>query len=221
MIIGIDHIDLCVGDLQAGKIFYEKLGFRILRETEHVGRAVELVHPDMPMTVIELHSATEEWPLGLRHIGFAVDDIHDASAKVAAQGIEQEDQPFFYEMTGRWLGNFFDDDGRKVQLVGDDQVHARGTGPNVLTVEADVSPGRLKELGVAGWEMWSSDTGTYDYPYDKKEMFYCLKGNVRLTADNGQRAVVKPGSLVTIDKTANVQWEILTPVLKHYLFPED
>ena len=40
MIIGIDHIDLCVGDLQAGKIFYEKLGFRILRETEHVGRAV-------------------------------------------------------------------------------------------------------------------------------------------------------------------------------------
>lgn len=221
MIIGIDHIDLCVGDLQAAKKMYEKLGFRVLRETEHVGGAIELVHPDMPMTIMELHTATEEWPIGLRHIGFAVNDIHDASAKVKASGIEQECEPFFMEMTGRWLGNFFDDDGRKVQLVGDDAVHSRGSGPSVLTVEENVSPARLKELGVAGWEMWSSETGTYDYPYDKKEMFYCLKGNVRLTADNGQRAVVSPGSLVTIDKTANVQWEILTPVLKHYLFPED
>ena len=124
MITGVDHIDLAVSDIKAFVVFFEKMGFKVIRETEHEGEAVELQHPGENQPILELHPTKSadgtERPAGLRHIAFGVADIHEAFKAFKQNGVEVDYEPFYYDLTGRWLAAFVDPDGRKVQLVGKD-----------------------------------------------------------------------------------------------------
>lgn len=122
MILGIDHVDFVVNDLDEFEAFYVALGFEVVRRTEHEGAALKLQHPGENQPILELHPASQPdgttHPLGLRHLAFRVDDIHEAFEAFKAKGLTVEYEPMFWEETGRWLAAFFDPDGRKVQLVG-------------------------------------------------------------------------------------------------------
>ena len=124
MITGVDHIDLAVSDIKAFVAFFEKMGFKVIRQTEHEGEAVELRHPGENQPILELHPTKSadgtERPAGLRHIAFGVDNIHEAFETFKQNGVEVDYEPFYYDLTGRWLAAFIDPDGRKVQLVGTD-----------------------------------------------------------------------------------------------------
>ena len=122
MIQGIDHIDLVVGNLEEFIDFFIKLGFQVLRLTNHGGTAVEIQYPGKDQPIIELHPSQlpngRSQPLGLRHIAFKVDDIDTLAKLVKQHEIESVAPPHFYKPTGRMLFSVLDPDGRKLQFVG-------------------------------------------------------------------------------------------------------
>ena len=72
MVLGIDHIELIVRDVEEFVEFYEKLGFEVLLRTWYHGGSDELKLPGEHQPVLELHSATGEESIGENHIAFKV-----------------------------------------------------------------------------------------------------------------------------------------------------
>ncbi len=63
MIVGIDHIEFIVRDVKAHVEFYQKLGFKLLRWTDHHEGSAELQLPGENQPIIEIHQLmTEENP---------------------------------------------------------------------------------------------------------------------------------------------------------------
>ena len=118
----IDHIDFFVDDLEkAEEYFTKKLGFKLSRRTEHVGKSIELTSPAGDF-LFEFHQGSEElykaerespgWPCHFSHIAFKVDDINKEFEELKSKGVSfNEDAPFFYPPTGRTLANVLDADG--------------------------------------------------------------------------------------------------------------
>ncbi len=120
----IDHIDLFVDDLEkAEKHFTEKLGFKLLRHTEHVGKSIELASPAGDF-FLDLHQGSEElykterekspgWPYYFNHIAFKVENINKEFEDMKSKGVSfRLDAPNFNPTTGRTLANAPDADGR-------------------------------------------------------------------------------------------------------------
>ncbi len=119
----IDHIDLFVGDLEkAEKHFTEKLGFKLLRHTEHAGKSVELQSPAGDF-FLDLHQGSEEsyrkeserspgWPYYFNHVAFRVDDINKEYEDLKSKGVSfRQDAPVFVPPTGRTVADVADADG--------------------------------------------------------------------------------------------------------------
>tara|TARA_Y100000588_G_scaffold59521_1_gene58431 strand:+ start:6396 stop:6767 length:372 start_codon:yes stop_codon:yes gene_type:complete len=118
MIKSVDHIDIGVQDIDASVDFFKKMGFQVVRQTEHGGAAVELQCPgsdDNP--IIELHPVSDSRPQGIHHIAFKVDDINKTYESLLAQGLEFQSSPNYVPPTERWLASLFDPDGLKFQFV--------------------------------------------------------------------------------------------------------
>lgn len=217
MISGLDHIDMTVGNLEESASLYQRLGFEILRRTEHAGGAIELVHPRMPQTIVELHQATGE--PGLRHLAFGVDDIQSAYSEFVSRGLRAEQPPFLYEMTGRWLANFLDADGRKLQFVGppsprpDDVVST----PEGVGISRMPSSDALRRLRVADWDIWTSEITEFSFSYDARELCYILEGEGEVKPD-GSSSVFSfgPGCLVAFEQGLNCTWRVKRPIRKHF-----
>ena len=121
----IDHIDISVDDLEkAEEYFTKKLGFKLLRRTEHGGKSIELQSPAGDF-LFDLHEARgelyEAWkkkeapggPLFLSHIAFKVDNIKKEFEELKSKGVSfLKDAPGFNPTTGRTLANVADADGR-------------------------------------------------------------------------------------------------------------
>lgn len=114
----IDHIELVTGDFERAKKFYQKLG-PMVRETTHHGGSAEFMIGD---TLFELHQVgaggrVEENP-GLDHISFLVEGGKEELEKVRQdlvdKGIEVTDV-HLVKATGRYLINFRDSDGYRLQ----------------------------------------------------------------------------------------------------------
>jgi catechol 2,3-dioxygenase-like lactoylglutathione lyase family enzyme len=114
----IDHIELVVGDLERAKEFYAKLG-PMVRHTTHHGGSAEFLVGD---TLFEIHQVgaggrVEENP-GLDHISFLVEGDKEELEKVrktlVSKGIEVTDV-HLVKATGRYLINFRDSDGYRLQ----------------------------------------------------------------------------------------------------------
>jgi len=119
----IDHISIFVDDLEKAEAYFtEKLGFRLLRRTEHAGKSVELTSPAGDF-FFDLHEGNEQLYKGLKeraigpchvgHIAFKVDDVNEEFEELKGKGV-----PFFHETpvlnptTGRTLADASDADGR-------------------------------------------------------------------------------------------------------------
>jgi catechol 2,3-dioxygenase-like lactoylglutathione lyase family enzyme len=124
MILGIDHIEIIVHDLDVHVSFYEKLGFVVLKRTTHHGGSVEMKLPGDHQVVLELHQVGAEEVCGVNHIAFGVHDVAETKQQLVSSGVRFEHNPPKYggpvlaTSTGRWLANFRSPDGGRLQLAG-------------------------------------------------------------------------------------------------------
>ena len=122
MVLGkIDHIDFFVDDLEkAEEYFTKKLGFKLSRRTEHMGKSIELTSPAGDF-LFEFHQGSEELykaerersggPCHFNHIAFKVDDINKEIEELKSKGVPVSGL-HFNPTTGRTLANAPDADGR-------------------------------------------------------------------------------------------------------------
>lgn len=114
----IDHIEIVVSDLYRAINFYKKLGSMIRQNTHH-GGSVEFL---IGNTIFEIHKVggggkVDEVP-GIDHISFLVEggknELEVARKKLLDKGIECTEVSFI-KATGRYLFNFRDADGHRLQ----------------------------------------------------------------------------------------------------------
>ena len=121
MVLGIDHIELIVRDVDEHVDFYQKLGFKVLMRTSHHGGSAELQLPGPNQPVIEIHTVTGEETIGINHIALKVASAQEAYDDVTQKGIQPDRGPHLVEVTGRTNVNLRDPDGWRVQLVDADR----------------------------------------------------------------------------------------------------
>lgn len=117
MIRGIDHIELVVRDVDQFVAFFQRLGFELVRRTEHHGRSAELKLPGLDQPLFEIHQVQGEENPGLNHIAFACDDIAATHQALVTQGVVFESAPHPIPASGRIVANLRDPDGWRLQLT--------------------------------------------------------------------------------------------------------
>lgn len=120
MIGEIDHIEIEASDAEEMADFLKKLGYEELRTTEHHGESFELKPGDGDGPIFEIHTVDGEEVPGINHIAFAVDDIEDLTEDLESKDVDSIVGPYDVEATGRTITNFRDPDGRRFQLVDDE-----------------------------------------------------------------------------------------------------
>lgn len=122
----IDHIDFAVMDVDGYLKIFQILGFEIVSETAHHGRAYELKLPGKDYPIIEIHKLDDAFLPGIQHIGFQVNNVENACREMREQKIKFDDDagiektkryPHFVRATGRTIGNFRLPDGCKLQIT--------------------------------------------------------------------------------------------------------
>jgi len=123
-LIGINHVALEVGDLEAALALYRRLfGFELR------GRAPGMAFIDMGDQFLALSERGDAEPDADRHFGLVVDDIEQARAAVEAEGLE---------VTGSRGLTFRDPWGNQVQVV------------DYREIQFERSPGVKRALGISG-----------------------------------------------------------------------
>ncbi|MDJ1434705.1 VOC family protein [Halostagnicola sp. A-GB9-2] len=121
MIGEIDHIEIEASNAEEMAGFLKKLGYEELRTTEHHGESFELEPSSGDGPLFEIHTVEGEEVPGINHIAFGVDDIDEVSEQLAEEDIDSIVGPYDVEETGRTITNFRDPDGRRFQVVSDDE----------------------------------------------------------------------------------------------------
>lgn len=114
-ILGFDHFQFIVKDMDRSVEYFKKMGFTLVRQTEHHDSSAEFqIGPGGP--IMEIHaSETNENP-GHDHFAVLVDDLEAAIKELREKGIEVEG-PRVVKATGRTLANFRDNDGFRWQFI--------------------------------------------------------------------------------------------------------
>ena len=108
MILGLDHFEVLVKNLEKSVEFYKLLGFEVVKWTEEE-RTVELKAGAIGLDVIEVSEKRPE--VGLNHIAFLVDDVDKTMAEWKEKGVEITLEPITSERSGRRLAAIKDIDG--------------------------------------------------------------------------------------------------------------
>lgn len=142
-LVGINHVALEVGDLDAALAFYGELFELTLR-----GRSSEMAFIDLGDQFIALSRGRTQEPDTHRHFGLVVDDAAAARAALAAAGVEI--------LPGRGL-DFRDPWGNLVQIVQYDEIQftktaavQRGMGLDLGKTERALAELRAKGLEPGG-----------------------------------------------------------------------
>jgi glyoxylase I family protein len=120
MIGSVDHIEIEASDAEEMANFLKKLGYEELRTTEHHGQSFELKPTGSDGPIFEIHTVEGEEVPGINHIAFDVDDIDAVTEELEAQDVDSIVGPYDVDATGRTITNFRDPDGRRFQVVSDD-----------------------------------------------------------------------------------------------------
>lgn len=123
----IHHVAIIVSDIHAAREFYaHKLGFAIVRENYRaeredwkldlrLGDGAEAIELEIFARKEPPKRVTQPEACGLRHLAFRVDDVEEAVAQLAQQGIQCE--PIRYDdYTHKRMTFFFDPDGLPLEL---------------------------------------------------------------------------------------------------------
>jgi len=87
-----------------------------------------------------------------------------------------------------------------------------------ILAERVVGEGRLAELGVRRWPIWTKEPSSFPWTYDEPETCYFVEGDVIVTPDGGEPVRVAKGDLVTFPAGMSCTWEVRAAVRKHYRF---
>lgn len=87
-----------------------------------------------------------------------------------------------------------------------------------IRIERQPDKGRLDELGVFEWAVWSKEASEFPWRYEATETCYFLEGEVEVTPDGGEPLTMGKGDLVTFPKGMSCTWKVLKDVRKHYRF---
>ena len=87
-----------------------------------------------------------------------------------------------------------------------------------IKVERQPSEGRLQELGVRAWPIWTKEVSEFPWTYDEPETCYFLEGEVTVISEDGDTARIGKGDLVTFPQGLSCTWKIGRDVKKHYRF---
>ncbi len=87
-----------------------------------------------------------------------------------------------------------------------------------IKVERQVDDSRIESLGVKDWPVWTREISRFPWTYDETETCYFLEGDVIVTPEGGEPVQMGKGDLVTFPKGMSCEWDIRSPVRKHYRF---
>ena len=87
-----------------------------------------------------------------------------------------------------------------------------------IKIEKNPEPGRLEQLGVKSWPIWTKEESEFPWSYSDSETCYLLEGEVEVTPVGGQPVKFGQGDLVTFPKGMSCTWKISRAVRKHYTF---
>jgi glyoxylase I family protein len=117
MILGIDHIELIVRDVDQFVAYFQRLGFELVRRTDHHGVSAEVKLPGPGQPIFEVHQVQGEENPGVNHIAFACDDVDATHRALSDQGVVFESGPHLIPASGRTVANLRDPDGWRLQLT--------------------------------------------------------------------------------------------------------
>jgi len=118
----IDHIEIEASDAEEMADFMKKLGYEEHRRTEHHGLSIELTPGDGDGPLFEIHTVDGEEVPGINHVAYSVDNIEEVTEELQEnENVDQVTDPYYVEHTGRTITNFRDPDGRRFQMVQDDE----------------------------------------------------------------------------------------------------
>lgn len=119
-VIGLDHIDLVVGNPEEMAAFMERAGLSVLRRTGDGRGSIEMTFPGSEI-VLELTPAQRpdgsRLDLGLRHLALRCADLDRAVADLTTAGLTFADPPRVVPSTGRRVANTTDPDGHVLQFT--------------------------------------------------------------------------------------------------------
>jgi lactoylglutathione lyase len=125
-LVGINHVALEVGDLEAALDLYGRLFDLRLR-----GRAPRMAFVDMGDQFIALAEGRDQAPDDGRHFGLVVDDVDAARAAVEHEGLELVSaRPASFDFRDPW--------GNRLQVVG------------YANIQFERTPGVRRALGIDG-----------------------------------------------------------------------
>ena len=116
-VVGVNHIALEVGDIEAALAFYGRLFAFELR-----GKNERMAFIDLGDQFIALQKGRRQAPDAGRHFGLVVEDKEAARAALQAAGVALLDGPFL---------DFRDPWGNRIEIVGYDNIQFTKA-PNVL-----------------------------------------------------------------------------------------
>ena len=121
------HTMVRVTDPDASRAFYEALGFTFARELDIVRNGEKeatnyffsLGDQDSVLELTFNHDGrTYDLGTAYGHIAIGVDDLDEALASLAGQGLEPERPPYQVREGGSWLCFVRDPDGYRIELIG-------------------------------------------------------------------------------------------------------
>ena len=87
-----------------------------------------------------------------------------------------------------------------------------------ITIEHNPTEEKLKELGVANWEIWEKEISQFPIDFDETEKAYILEGEIIVTPKDGEPVHILPGDLVFFHAGLDSHWQVIKPLRKHYSY---
>lgn len=120
LVIGLDHIDIVVGDTEIAAEFFAKLGFSVVRRLGDGRGSIELRFPGSDI-ILELTPSLRadgrRLPLGLRHMALRCSDLDAAVSAFTAAGLAIPEGPRLVAATGRRVANTTMPDNQVLQFT--------------------------------------------------------------------------------------------------------
>lgn len=87
-----------------------------------------------------------------------------------------------------------------------------------IIVDSSPSKDKLNALGVSNWSVWEKEVSTFPLDFGMTESAYILEGEIHVTPEGGEKVYLKLGDFVIFPKGLKTQWEVITPLRKHYQY---
>jgi uncharacterized cupin superfamily protein len=87
-----------------------------------------------------------------------------------------------------------------------------------IFVKHDPSDLELDQAGVGDWPIWEKEVSTFPWTYDATEVCYVLEGEVIVTPEAEEAVNIRAGDYVEFPAGMSCNWQVLSPIRKHYMF---